>query len=254
MTASVLGGVSARDIKVSSPKHFKLEIKSFKSLSAFGWALMLEALLIAGGVYWMASHPVKPPVKVIPITIETTAPAIEKSTEPENSKPVQLLKPVAPPPIQPLAPPPKAALPPAPQLSVAKEAQTAVQPAVSALLAAPVVSAPVIDTSSVVPPPTIVPNPDVVKAYESRVKAAAQAALKVPGSVTALSFKGRTQVRFTLKDGVVSGLSVFQSSGLGAMDRAATQAVQSANYPVAPETMQGKDLFYEVWVTHAPEN
>jgi periplasmic protein TonB len=256
MTASVLGAASAHNVSAGSPKHPQFEKKSFKNLSAFGWALLLEATLIA-------SHPVQPPDKVIPITNETTAPDIEKLPEPEKPKPPEPPKPILPPPVQPPLPQAKVVPPPVAQLPVAKEAPAAVQAPAHVLPAAPVLPAtPVVAAPAPMPAPSLAPPPpppvaasqDVQIAFAGKVKAAAQAALEVPGTVAALRFRGRTRVGFSLKDGVASNITVIQTSGLGAMDRAATKAVQSASFPATPPALQGKEIIYEIWVTVEPTN
>lgn len=238
-------------------KDSKFGSKNFKSLSAFGWALLLETALIAGGIYWLVAHPVQPPDKVIPITIESIAPEIEKPPEPVKPKPPEPPpKPVLPPPIQPPLPQPKVSPPPTVQPPVDRQAP-AIQPAVPAapvLASPPPAPAPVAALAPPPPPPLAAPSPDIQAAYASKVKAAAQAALEVPGTVAALRFKGRTRVGFSLRDGVATNVAVVQTSGLGAMDRAATKAVQSASYPAPPAALQGKEVAYEVWVTVEPTN
>lgn len=253
MIASVLGAGSAYFVRASGLKQSQIRRTSFKSLSALGWALLLEAALIAGGIYGLVSHPAQSPEKVIPITIETTAPEIEKPPEPEKPKPIEPLKPILPPPLQPPLPQPKVIPLPVAQLPVLKEVPDQVQPVVTPTPLAPVVAAPV-PVPAPTPPPPPAASSSENNGYHSKVKAAAQAALEVPGTVSALRFKGRTRVSFNLKDGIASGVTIVQSSGLGAMDRAATKAVQSANYPQPPAALQGKDIGYEIWVTVEPEN
>ena len=101
------------------------------------------------------------------------------------------------------------------------------------------------------PPPLaqpVAPALDPAIAYNAKLAAAVQAAFEVPATATALNFKGRTRVEFNLLDGVVSAIRVVQSSGLGASDRAALKAVQTAAFPPPPPALQGNPGTYQIWV------
>ena len=97
-------------------------------------------------------------------------------------------------------------------------------------------------------PPPAAPAFDPSPAYNAKLSAAVQAAFEVPAAAAALGFKGRTRVEFSLRDGVVSGIRVVQTSGLGLADRAAMRAVQVAAFPAPPPALQGKDGVYQIWV------
>lgn len=209
---------------------------------AFGTALGLEFVVLAAVVAWIASHPPQPIEAFVPLTIEVT-PEPEKPATPEvikNVTPVatpRMPKPVAAQPepkplppepiVQTVAPPPEPAA--TPTATSAPTAFTAPKPA-------PQVTAPA------------APSADPALAYNIKLAAAVQAAFSVPAPAAALNFKGRTRVEFGLRDGLVSNIRVIQSSGLGAADRAAIKAVETATCPPPPPSLQGKDGSYQIWV------
>jgi len=223
---------------------------------AFGSAIAIEMTFVLAVLAWLAMRPTQVPDKTVPITIEVAAPAITeeppKPPEPAKAKPL-------PPPPKPLPPLPKPVVrdvsPPvqAPQV-VPVPTPLPVTQAPSSVQAAATPSNPPAQPPTPAPLPAQPPTVDPAPAYNGKIATAAQAALEVPGSVTALNFKGRARVGFKLRDGVVSGIVIIQSSGLGAMDRAAIKAVQTANYPAPPAALQGKEIAYEIWVTHTPAN
>ncbi len=210
---------------------------------AFGSALGLEAAVIGVLIAWLASHPTQPPEPVVPLSIESiVAPAPDKLPEPEKAKPLPVLPPLLKPVLRAVTPPVAA---PQPTPAVVAAATPTPSPAPSAVAtaaaASPAPAQPAVATNSVVDP---------ALAYNARLTAAAQAAFEVPGAVTALGFKGRARVAFSLRDALPSAIHIVQSSGLGAMDRAAMKAVQQAAYPQPPASLQGKELSYQIWVTH----
>ena len=220
--------------------------RHWKSLGA---AIVLEVALVAGVLAWMAMRPPTLPEQVIPLIIEALVPA-------ELEKPLEPQKPVLPPPqlqrsrpILPATPPPQLTpVPtPLPPAQAAEPVQAAPAP-ITQVVAAP--SPTPMPAQRAVPVPAI----DAINAYNAKLTAAAQAAFEVPGTVTALNFKGRARVGFKLRDGLASSISIVQSSGLGAMDRAATKAVQTAAFPQPPQSLQGQELAYEIWVTHTSAN
>ena len=216
---------------------------------AFGSAIAIEMTFVLAVLAWLAMRPTQVPDKTVPITIEVAAPAITeeppKPPEPAKAKPLPPLpKPVA-----------RAVTPPLPAPQVVPvPTPLPVTQAPSPVQAAAAPPNPPAQAPAPAPQPAQPPSVDPAPAYNAKIAAAAQAALEVPGSVTALNFKGRARVGFKLRDGVVSGIVIIQSSGLGAMDRAAIKAVQTANYPAPPAALQGKDIAYEIWVTHTPAN
>lgn len=214
---------------------------------SFGVALCLEVGFVAVVVAWVASHPPKLPELVIPLSIEAIAPAEPEKPPIPVKQPLPLPQPQLQPPrpISPVTPLPQPAPVPTPVPAVPVQASTA-----------PVTQA--VATPSPAPAPIMRSVPvqavDPTLAYNAKLTAAAQAAFEVPGTVTALNFKGRTRVGFKLRDAVPFSIAIVQSSGLGAMDRAATKAVQTAAFPQPPVALQGQELSYEIWVTHTSAN
>lgn len=215
---------------------------------AFGSALGLEVAVIGALMAWLAAHTPPLPEVVVQLSIESLAtPALEKPPEPEKVKPPPVV-----PPVKPLV----RAVSPTPPAVVPTPVVAAVIPPLSAAPSstiaptAPVASvvAPAAPSATVVPPTAGAVDPAL--AYNAKLTAAAQAAFEVPGAVTALGFKGRARVEFNLRDAVATAVHIVQSSGLGAMDRAALKAVQNAVYPQPPASLLGKELRYQIWVTH----
>ena len=75
-----------------------------------------------------------------------------------------------------------------------------------------------------------------------------QAAHYYPPAAQALRYAGRVRVEFRLRDGVPGDARLLAGSGIGLIDRAALQAVQSARYPETPPELRGSDLVFQVWV------
>lgn len=201
---------------------------------SFAMALGLElslAVVVIGGVW---QHMPMTPAEVIPLYMDVLmATPLEKPAQPTPiSKPVVQSNAQTTPRPQQEAPQPMTpqAVPSESQVvsTVAKE---------SAPPSAPVLAAPMA-TSSV----------DPALAYNVKLAAAVQAAFHVPGSAKALSFKGKARMEFVLHDGVASAIRVVQSSGLGAVDRAAIKAVESAMFPLPPAELKNKVGTYQIWV------
>ena len=74
-----------------------------------------------------------------------------------------------------------------------------------------------------------------------------QAAAIYPPAAKALKFKGRVRVEFKLRNGIASNAQILTSGGLGMVDRAALQSVQTAVFPASPDS-QDKEGIYQVWV------
>ena len=210
---------------------------------AFGSALGVEAALGVVFVGWLVTHRPQPADPVVPLTIEAVKPpVVEKPPEPEKPRPTPPPAPAVAKPMPRTAPPPPAAAPPIAPAPLAPQPATAAAPAP---VAAPVAAAP---APVPPPPPPSAPVVDPAPAYNAKLSAAVQAAFEVPAAAAALNFKGRTRVEFSLRDGVVSGIRVVQSSGLGLADRAAVRAVQVAAFPAPPPALQGKEGIYQIWV------
>jgi protein TonB len=208
---------------------------------AFGSALGLEIVLLSLLMAWLATHKAEPTEVAVPLSIEAlAAPAVEKSREPEKIKPPPVL-----PPVKPM---PRAVTPTPVPTPVAPAVTPPLSPAPSPIAAAAAAAAPAVQAPT--PPPATASVVDPAQAYNAKLTAAAQAAFEVPGAVTALAFKGRARVEFNLRDAVASSIHIVQTSGLGAMDRAALKAVQNAVFPTPPASLQGKELRYQIWVTH----
>lgn len=251
---------------------------------AFGSALALEALVVGAFLLWVGLRPTRPVEAAIPLTIEAIVPSEPaKPSEPALPVPPAKQKPVPPaeppsakplprvtpapaePPLPAATSPLRAPMPVAPEIaappSTAPTNPIVPTPAIALIAPGPPTTAPGTVSpptpaaiSPVMPSAAPAPSAEPSPAYNARLTSAAQAAFEVPGSVSSLNFKGRTRVGFKLRDGEVSGVSVMQPSGLGAMDRAAVKAVQTAHYPPPPAALQSKEVSYEIWVTHAPAN
>ncbi len=194
--------------------------------------------MLAAVVAWIAAHPPQPLDTFVPLTIEVTP-------EPEPVAPPELVKPVTP------VPPPRLPKPVAVQPEPKPLPPEPIAPTVAPLPQPVATPAPTAFTAPVPAPRVIVPTApsvDPALAYNVKLAAAVQAAFTVPAPAAALNFKGRTRVEFGLRDGVASAIRVVQSSGLGAADRAAIKAVETATFPAPLPSLQGKDGSYQIWV------
>lgn len=225
---------------------------------ALACAFGLEAAAIVAVLGWWGSH-VPSPVPVVatpvPLTIESVVP-------PEPIRPLQM---PAPPPLSSVPPQvtrvrsmlsPSVVSPRAAPASPAVQTSTEPVPQVStptvfssppvATTAMPVAAPPApAPAQPPAPPPAVDP---ALASYTGKVKAAVQAAVVYPPAAIALSFRGRARVEFKLRDGVPSQAHVIASSGMGLVDRAALQSVQTASYPAPPPSLQGKEETYQLWV------
>lgn len=217
---------------------------------ALGSALGIEAAVVGLFIAWMATHPPQQPETVIPLTLElppVTAQRQEKPPEPT----VHPTLPTAKQPPRTALPQPSArqaspATSPAPDLPTTPTPTQIPAPSLPVTAMAPSHPPAAPPPAPVQPPPA--PAVDLAAAYNAKLAAAVQAAFEVPAAAEALGFKGRTRVEFSLRDGAVAGIRVVQTSGLGAADRAAVKAVQSANYPPPPAGLPSKDASYQIWV------
>lgn len=211
-------------------------------MQALGLAFVVEAALLAIVCAILVGTPVKPALsEPVPITLLNQAeqpPEPLPTPKPPEPKPTSKPQPkakVIPPRPQPQVPPPP------------RQAPTPVAPL-------PVAQAPTTFTEPVSPPPPPPPAPaasgraDPSAEYAAKVRAAVQAAVAYPAAAAALHFAGRVRLEFHLRDTVPSQARVVVSSGIGMIDRAALQSVQSAQYPEPPPDMRGSDRLYQVWV------
>ncbi len=206
-----------------------------KPWQAFGLAVAVEAVLLAGATLVLiaqAKPAISEPVAITLVSEEPLPPPVPAPPPPKPPAP----KPRQPRPPQPMPPPP---------------------PPVPAPPAAPVpaAEAPSAFTEPVkLPPPPPPPPPaatgrvDPSLEYAAKVRAAVQAAVFYPPAAAALRFSGRVRLEFHLRDGIPGEAHVLVGSGMGMIDRAALQSVQSAHYPQPPADMRGADRVYQVWV------
>lgn len=86
--------------------------------------------------------------------------------------------------------------------------------------------------------------------YKTRVHNAIYAALKYPAAMTFQAATGITTIKYKLFNGQPSGISVSRSSGNPILDRAATNAVKDAKYPLLPNSLvdvQIPDVVYIIF-------
>jgi protein TonB len=199
-------------------------------------ALAIELGVVGLAIVWVVMHPPEEIQQVVPLVMALMDAPKEPQPEPPKPQKVPEVAPKmkTPPPVAQVVPEVKPVDEPPPPVVAKANAFSAPPPQVQP--AAPAPAAPV--------PPVV----DPAIAYNQKLSAAVQAAFVVPGTATALGFKGRARVEFHLKDGVVSNVKVIQASGLGAVDRAALKAVEAAVFPAPPAALVGKEGVYQIWV------
>jgi protein TonB len=196
-------------------------------LQAFGLAIMIELVLLAGaGLALARSDSEKSALSApVPIMLATVDQTLEKPPEP---KPVP--KPVPKP-----QPRPVPHTPPPPQLPPL-----------------PVPPAPTAFTKQVPPPPPpapAVPSKVMPRAdYLMQINAAVKAAHTCPSAAADLHYTGKVRVDFRLEGTVPGEIKLLVASGYSMIDRAALQAVQNAHYPEQPPEIRGADYVYQVWI------
>ena len=199
-------------------------------VQAFGLAVMIELGLLACAVVVLGTASRTKPAlsETMPIELEN---AQQPSLKPPEPKP-----PVPPKPKQPTPPP--------------KEVQKTPPPPEPPTLQA---SAPTAFTQPAAQPPAPTPAASAAKLkpsdeYAAKVHTAVQVAHYYPPAAQALRYAGRVRVEFHLRDGAPGQARLLAGSGIGLIDRAALQAVQSARYPETPPELRGTDLIFQVWV------
>ncbi len=205
---------------------------------SFAIAVMLEAALLGGALWWMvASRQVMPAAVVAPMRLsEVTLPPAPRKAPVPTPKPVAKPRPKpAPKPLPKPKPhqvhhrlPPK----PRPQPRPVVPVKPVPQPPPVAPRAAPVVAA----------------SPAAMALFEGQVKAAVQAAVQYPPAARLFHRQGQARVAFDYLDGVVSNVHLDQSSGFPLLDRAALAAVRSAAYPPPLPQLHQRQLQMAVWV------
>lgn len=214
------------------------------ALQAFGMAALIEGAIVAVAAILLAgSLAHKPPPESVPITLADEPPPPDKPEEP---------KPLPPPP----EPQPKQKTPPKPIEPRPVARPEPVTPPV-ADAPSPVAATPTAFTEPAPPPPPppMPPQtgkPDLQATYDAKVKGAVYAwhNANYPSAASAMHFSGKTQVEFHLRDGVVSGVRVMTSCGVGLFDQSSLAAVQGARYPEAPAELHGHDNLYQIWVEY----
>ena len=213
---------------------------------AFVSALSIELLLLFLVVMWLTV----PPQKIAPTVVPLTMDLLDSEKSPVPEKPRQALPPppVALPQLQAF----KAALKPVQVVQMSSQTTAAAAPAEAPLVAS-VANLPSQSTVAATPPPAAAAatpplTVDQATAFNAKLAAAVQAAFELPAAASALNFKGRARIEFSLREGVATAIRVVASSGLGAVDRAAVKAVQSAVYPPPPDTLQSRESPYQIWV------
>jgi protein TonB len=203
------------------------ESYSSHPLQAFGLAIIIEIVLLAVAAAIITWVSVTKPAQSEPIPIVLANEEQPPQPKPEPPKPKPKLQ-IPMPQVQPkiLTPPP---------------------------IAPTQVLVPTAFTEPVPPPPPPVPaasNDTAQRSaeYAAKVRAAVQAAHSYPPAAAALRYSGRVRVEFHLRNRISSESHLLIASGIGIIDHAALQAVQSAQYPEPPQELAGADLIYQVWV------
>ena len=219
--------------------------------AAAALALVVEAALI-GGVLWYARHaPEPPPPPPMQIVLEAPRPA-PKTVAPPAPKPIPkpipkpmpkpqpkplpkpvmhhvAPRPVVPPPL----PTPKVVAPPAPVPDT--------HPAMPVAAPAPPAPAPP-------PAPPAVDLASIKADFEAQLRSAIQTAVHYPTAARLMHLTGKTLVAFTYRDGQISGVRVVTSGGSDLLDNAAMDAVRRAPYPATPTPLQGRSMTFDIWV------
>ena len=214
----------------------------------FGRALMigavLEALMIGGLIYSHLSQPVtiKPKPKIIAIHMIKPAPPKPKPVPPPT-KPVVHPKPIpkpVPKPIPRPVPHPVVHHPLPPKPSLAKT------PAPQAPVYTPPVTPPA-------PPPPPAPSPaarqSAMDTYAAMLRARVQANARVPDSVRMMHVGGTAVISFRLTpSGRLLSAQLAQSSGIGAINRAALKTVEDTRFPPFTKKMPKHPMTFDVSV------
>ncbi|PUA19911.1 energy transducer TonB [Glaciimonas sp. PCH181] len=212
-------------------------------LQAFGLAVLVEAALVAIVATILLAAPSKPALsEPVPITLLS-------EDKPPEPTPVAPPKPPAPTP-KPQPKPKVVPTKPQPHIPQPKQVAPATPPTVPLPVAqaATEFSEPATPATPPAPPPASSGKGDPSAEYAAKVRAAVQAAVSYPPAAAALHFTGRVRVEFHLRDAVPGQARVIVPSGIGIIDRAALQSVQSAQYPQPPSDIRGSDRVYQVWV------
>ncbi|MHB1618921.1 MAG: energy transducer TonB [Sulfuricella sp.] len=205
--------------------------------SAFVFALLLEIAIIMGITILAAnrSSPISA-AEMAPVQVQLVQ--MPKPVEPPKPK---VLLPPPPKPIihrvpVPLPMPKPAPLPPSP-VAAPKPPPS---PPVWQVVQAPV------EQPATPPPP--VPSASEKASYLSTVRSAIQSAVQFPNQARLLNRQGKVQVRFLLKDGVVSELRIITPGSLDVFNKNAVAAVLNAHIQLPSKDMAGKTMDLTLWV------
>ncbi len=202
--------------------------------TAAALALVIEGGLIALALHWIRPSAPPPPLPVVqivlqaPVTRRTVAPP---KPHPALPRPKPIVKPrphPLPRPVHHVRPKPITPLPPRP----------AARPKPSPASA----SAPVIPQT----PPALV-TASVRANFEAALHDAIQAALRYPAAALLMRLGDSTVVvAFRYYNGHVGAVHIAKSCGIPMLDRAALQAVRTAQYPQTPAVLMGRHLEYDI--------
>ena len=213
------------------------------ALQAFGMAALIEGGIVAVAVTLLAgalSH--RPAPEPVAITLADDPPP-EKKEEPKPEPPLPVPQPRLKTPVKPAEHKPQ----PAPEAEAPPPAQ-----APSPVAAIPNAFSEPVPLPPPPPAPPATGHPDLQATYDAKVKGAVNAwhNAHYPPAASTMHFAGKTQVEFHLRDGVVSGVRVLATCGVGLFDQSSLAAVQGASYPEAPAELHGHDNLYQIWVEY----
>lgn len=224
---------------------------AFRPKGYFGRALIIGAVIelaLVAGLIWVSNQKSPPPPpKPKRIAIHMVQPPKPKPVPPPP-KPVVHPKPLPKPIPHPVPKPVPHPIPhpvvhhaPTPKPLVAKTPM----PMAPVVPPAPPVTPP--------PPPPPAPSPALAQAaiarYAALVRAQVQSDAHVPEAVRLMHLSGTAVISFELTpSGQLLWARLAQSSGVGAIDRAALQAVKSGAYPPFTKDMPKKATVFDVEV------
>ncbi len=227
-------------------------------------AAILAALLL---VHTTApvQHPVEAAVTLVTVPLPASTPLPPKPASPPAPLPL-LAAPAPPPPTATAAIAPPADLPlavaadisPPRHLPARPHARMPQHPAPASPSTAPATAAAAPSStraageslpSSAAP---AAPSRAAMDSFEGRLRAAVQAALRYPAAARMLGVTGHARVGFRWRDGATSELQLVSSAGMAVLDQEALEAVRSAAYPPAPQSLAHQTLNLIVHVDFDP--
>jgi protein TonB len=216
--------------------------KTSPFIRSFIAAAFIEAIIIGGLLY--AGSIIPPPQdviqkkKVIAIhMVQPTPPQPKPVPVPPPPKPVVQPKPKPVPKPIPIPKPVVHHTPPKPLLAKAPTPT------------APVYTPPVVTPPAPPPPPSPAMQQNAIDSYAAMLRTRVQADTRVPEAVRLMHTSGTAVIAFRLTpSGQLLSAHVAQSSGVGPIDRAALQAVESGTYPPFTKKMPKHDMTFDVRV------